>query len=140
VHLDGMRCFHHHSIIDQEYMKNCYSQADQSRNGGWLSLVSKTLFGFGQVLLSQIRDSVQQKQWDRNGKASIKIAAAEICKDAGTKKAFFDACTGSSISVSVLKILMDRIVLKTFHARAGASMAAWKRKNTARELKGSADA
>jgi hypothetical protein len=32
--LDGMRCFHHHAIIDPEYMKNCYSQADQSRNGG----------------------------------------------------------------------------------------------------------
>jgi hypothetical protein len=40
-HLDGMRCFHHHAIIDQEYMENCYSQADQSRNGAWLSLVSK---------------------------------------------------------------------------------------------------
>jgi hypothetical protein len=35
---------------------------------------------------------------------------------------------------------MDRLVLKTFHARAGASMDAWKRKNTAREVKGSADA
>jgi hypothetical protein len=40
-HLDGLRCFHHHAIIDEEYMKNCYLQADQSRNGGWLSLVSK---------------------------------------------------------------------------------------------------
>jgi hypothetical protein len=84
--LDGMRCFHHHAIIDPEYMKNCYSHTDQSRNGGWLSLVSKEFF------------------------------------------------------VSVLKSLMDRLVLKTFHARAGASMDAWKRKNTAREVKGSTDA
>jgi hypothetical protein len=53
---------------------------------------------------------------------------------------FFDACRGSSIPVSVLKMLMDRIVLKTFHAQAGASMDAWKRKNTAREVKGTADA
>jgi hypothetical protein len=43
-HLDGMRCFHHDAIIDQDYMKNCYSEADQSRNGGWLSLVSKDFF------------------------------------------------------------------------------------------------
>jgi hypothetical protein len=58
-HLDGMRCFHHHAIIDPEYMKNCYSQADQSRNGGWLSLVSKDFFEFGKVPLSQIRDNLQ---------------------------------------------------------------------------------
>jgi hypothetical protein len=80
------------------------------------------------VLLSRIRDNVQQKQWGRHGNASIKIASAAICKDAGTKKAFFEACTGSLIPVSVLKTLMDKIVLKTFHARAGASMDAWKRK------------
>mmetsp|Transcript_777 Transcript_777/g.1017 ORF Transcript_777/g.1017 Transcript_777/m.1017 type:complete len:94 (+) Transcript_777:1268-1549(+) len=35
---------------------------------------------------------------------------------------------------------MDRIVLKVFHARAGASMNAWKLKNTARVVKGSSDA
>ncbi len=35
---------------------------------------------------------------------------------------------------------MDRIVLKVFHARAGASMNAWKLKNTARAVKGSSDA
>ncbi len=35
---------------------------------------------------------------------------------------------------------MNCLVLKTIHARAGASMDAWKRKNTAREVKGSADA
>jgi hypothetical protein len=139
-HLDGMRCFHHHAIIDEEYMKNCYSQADQSRNGGWLSLVSKDYFEFGKVLLSQIRDKVQQKQWGRNGNASIKVAAEPICKDAAIKKTFFDACTGSSVPASVLQSLLDHIVLKVFHARAGASMDAWKRKNTAREVKGSADA
>jgi hypothetical protein len=139
-HLDGMRCFHHHAIIDPEYMKNCYSHTDQSRNGGWLSLVSKEFFDFGRVLLSQVRHNVRQKQWGRQGNQSIKVAAAATCKDAGTKKAFFDACTGSSIPVSILKSLMDRLVLKTFHARAGASMDAWKRKNTAREVKGSTDA
>jgi hypothetical protein len=100
----------------------------------------KRFFDFGKVLLSQIRDNVQQKHWGRHGSASIKIAATAICKDAGTKKDFFDACTGSSIPVSVLKTLIDQIVLKTFHARAGASMDAWKRKDTAREVKGSADA
>jgi hypothetical protein len=139
-HLDGMRIFHHRAIVDQEYMKNCYSQADQTRNGGWLSLVSKDYFEFGKVLLSQIRDKVQQKEWGRNGNASIKVAAEPICKDATIKKAFFDACTGSSTPVSVLQSLLDRLVLKVFHARAGASMEAWKRKNTAREVKGSADA
>jgi hypothetical protein len=91
-HLDGMRCFHHHAIIDPEYMKNCYSQADQSRNGGWLSLVSKEFFDFGKVLLCQIRDNVPQKKWGRRGNASIKIAAAAVCRDAATKKAFLDAC------------------------------------------------
>jgi hypothetical protein len=139
-HLDGMRCFHHNAIVDEEYMNHCYSQADQARNGGWLSLVSKDFFEFGKVLLSQIQDNVQQKQWARHGNASIKIAAAAICKDPATKKAFLDACTGSLIPVSVLKTLLDQTVLKTFHARAGASMDAWKRKNTAQEVKGSADA
>ena len=139
-HLDGMRCFHHHAIIDPEYLKNCYSHADQSRNGGWLSLVSKEYFEFGRVLLSQVRKNVQQKQWERQGNQSIKVAAEAICKDGGTKKAFLDASMGSSIPVSVLKSLMDRIVLKVFHARAGASMDAWKRKHTAREVKGSTDA
>jgi hypothetical protein len=139
-HLDGMRCFHHHAIIDPEYMKTCYSQADQSRNGGWLSLVSKEYFEFGRVLLSQVRHNVQQKQWDKHGNQSIKVAAEAICKDGATKEAFLEACTGSSIPVSVLISLMDRIVLKVFHARAGASMDAWKRKNTGREVKGSTDA
>ena len=139
-HLDGMRCFHHHVIIDQEYMKNCYSQADQSRNGGWLSLVSKNYFGFGRVLLSHIRDNVQQKQWGRHGNDSIKLAAEAICMDVRIKKEFFDASSASTIPVSVLKTLMNRLVLKTFHARAGASMDAWKRENTAREVKGSSDA
>jgi hypothetical protein len=139
-HLDGMRCFHHHAIIDPEYMKNCYSHTDQSRNGGWLSLVSKHFFEFGKVLLSQIRHNVREEQWSRQGNQSIKVAAAATCRDAGTRKAFFDACTGSTIPVTVLKSLMDRLVLKTFHARAGASMKAWKRKNTAREVKGSTDA
>jgi hypothetical protein len=139
-HLDRMRCFHHHAIINQEYMKNCYSQADQTRNGGWLSLVSKEYFDFGKVLLSQIRDNVQEKHWGRNGNASIEVAAAVISKNSRIKKAFLDACAGSLIPVSVLTSLMDRIVLKVFHARAGASMDAWKRKNTAREVKGSSDA
>jgi hypothetical protein len=139
-HLDGMRCFHYHAIIDPEYMKHCYSHSDQSRNGGWLSLVSKDFFEFGRVLLSQIRHNVREKQWGRQGNQSIKVAAAAVCKDAGTKKAFFEACTGSSIPASVLNSLMERIVLKVFHARAGASMDAWKKKNTAREVKGSTDA
>jgi hypothetical protein len=81
-------------------------------------------------IVSNLCLDVQQKQWGRHGNASIKIAAAAICKDAGTKKAFFDVCTGSSIPISVLKTLMDQIVLKTFHAQAGASMDAWKRKKT----------
>jgi len=33
-----------------------------------------------------------------------------------------------------------RSAMKTFHARAGASFDSWKRKNTAREVKGSSDA
>ena len=139
-HLDGMRCFHHHVIIDHEYMKNCYSHSDQSRNGGWLSLVSKRYFGFGRVLLSQVRQNVREHQWGRHGNNSIKVAAAAVCNDAGTKIAFFEASTGSSIPDSILKSLMDRIVLKVFHARAGASMDTWKRNNTAREVKGSTDA
>jgi hypothetical protein len=139
-HLDGMRCFHHHAIIDEDYMKNCYSQADQSRNGGWLSLVSKDFFEFGRVLLSHIRDNVRQEQWGRLGNESIKVVAEVICKDAAVKKAFFDACAGSSVPVPVLTSLMDRLVLKTCYARAGASMDAWKRKNTGREVKGSEDA
>jgi hypothetical protein len=92
------------------------------------------------VLLSQIQDNVQEKQWGRNGNASIKVASAVISKDAAIKKAFFDAYASSPIPVSVLQSLMDRIVLKVFHARAGASMDAWKRKNTAQEVKGSTDA
>ena len=139
-HLDGMRCFHHRALIDPEYMKHCYSQADQSRNGGWLSLVSKEFFNFGKVLLKKIRESVQQDHWGRHGNASIKMAAKAICSDVATKKAFLDACMGSPIPVSALKSLMDRIILKVFHARAGASMNAWKRKNTARQVKGSTDA
>jgi hypothetical protein len=135
-----MRCFHYHAIIDHEYMQNCYSYSDQSRNGGWLSLVSKEFFEFGRVLLSHIRENVQQKQWGGHGNESIKVAAKVICKDAAVENAFFDACTGSSIPPSVLKSLMDRLVLKTFHARAGASMDAWKRENTGREVKGSSDA
>jgi hypothetical protein len=100
----------------------------------------KRFFDFDKVLLSQIQDNAQQKQWGRHGNALIKIAAAAICKDAGTKKAFFDARTGSLIPLSVLQTLMDRIVLKTFHAQAGASMDAWKKKNMAWEVKGSANA
>ena len=139
-HLDGMRCYHHHAIIDPEYLKNCYSDSDQSRNGGWLSLVSKEYFEFGKVLLSQVRHNVRDQQWGRQGNRSIKVAAAAVCRDGRTKKAFFDACSGSSIPFSVLNSLMDRLVLKVFHARAGASMDAWKRRNTAREVKGSTDA
>jgi hypothetical protein len=37
-HLDGMRCFHHQAVLDkEEHMKNCCSQACQSRNGGQAS-------------------------------------------------------------------------------------------------------
>jgi hypothetical protein len=93
-----------------------------------MSLVSKHYFGFGKVLLSHIRDNVQQKQWGRHGNDSIKVAAEAICMDVAVKKAFFDACSASTIPVSVLKTLMDRLVLKTFHARAGASMDAWEEK------------
>jgi hypothetical protein len=139
-HLDGMRCFHHHALIDQEYMQHCYSQADQSRNGGWLSLVSKDYFHFGKVLLEKIRETVQQDHWGRHGNASIQIAAKAICKNAAIKKAFFDSSVDAVIHASALQSLMDRIVLKVFHARAGASMNAWKFKNTARVVKGSSDA
>jgi hypothetical protein len=139
-HLDGMRCFHHHAIINPECMKNCHSQSDQSRNRGCLSLFSKECFKFGKVLLSQMQDDVREKQWEREGNQSIKVAAAATCRDTGTKKAFFDACTGSALPVSVLKSLTARMAMKTFHARAGASMDSWKRKNTARDVKGSSDA
>jgi hypothetical protein len=101
---------------------------------------SKEYFEFGRVLLSQVRHNVQQKQWDKHGIQLIKVAAEAICKDGATKEAFLEACTGSSIPVSVLVSLIDRIVLKVFHARAGASMDALKRKNTGREVKGSTDA
>jgi hypothetical protein len=99
----------------------------------------KFFFDFGKVFLSQIRVNVQQKQWGRHVNASIKIAGTAI-RDAGTKKSLFDTCRGSSIPVSALKSLMDRIILKTFRAQAGASMDAWKRRNTACEVKGSVDA
>jgi hypothetical protein len=79
-------------------------------------------------LISDPRDNVQQKQWGRQGNAAIQFVATAIGRDAGTKKALFGVCRGSSIPVSVLNFLMDQIILKTFHARAGASMDAWKRK------------
>jgi hypothetical protein len=139
-HLDQMRCFHHHALIDTEYMKNCYAQADQSRNGGWLSLVSKDYFSFGKVLMQKIRDNVQQKEWAKHGNDSIQKAAAAISGDAGIKTAFFDASIGSPISCPALQSLMEQIVVKTFHARVAASMNTWKRNNTAREVKGSTDA
>jgi hypothetical protein len=72
--------------------------------------------------LSQIQDTVPQNQWGRHGNASTKVAATAICRDAVTKKALFDPYTGSSIYISVLKSWMGRIVLKTFHTGAGASM------------------
>lgn len=99
-HLDGMRCFHHHAIIDLEYMQHCYSQADQSRNGGWLSRVSKYYFHFGKVLLENIRDMVQQDHWGRHGAASIQITAKAICKNTAISKAFFDSCGRSVIAAS----------------------------------------
>ena len=55
------------------------------------------------------------------------------------QKAFFDACEGSALPIPILKALMDQLVMKTFHARAGASFDSWK-KNTARKVKGSLDA
>jgi hypothetical protein len=84
---------HPHAIIDQECVRNCSSQADQSGNGGWLSVVSKDFFEFGEVLLSQTQDNVQQKHGERHGNASIKVAAEAIYKDVANKKAFFDAFT-----------------------------------------------
>ena len=120
-------------------MLNCYSKADQSRNGGWLSLVSKKFFSFGKVLLAQIRDSVGQKQWSQNGNESIKLAAAKVCGNVDIKRAFLDACSGSPTAALPLVSLMCQLVLKTFHARAGASMKAWKIKNTGRRVKGSSD-
>jgi hypothetical protein len=81
----------------------------------------------------------KQDHWGRHGNASIQIAAKAICKNAAIKKAFFDSCVGSAIPNSALQLLMDQTVLKVFHARAGASMNAWKSKNTARAVKGSSD-
>ena len=107
-HLDNMRCFHHdNAIIDPDYMQNCYSHTDQSRNGGWLSLVSKEYFFFGKVLLARVRHSVREKQWERQRDQSIKVAAAATCSDAGTKKAFFEARKSSTLPIPVLKSLMD---------------------------------
>jgi hypothetical protein len=83
-HLDGMRCFHHHPPVDPECMQHCCSQADQSGNGGWLSLVSKDHFHFGKVLLEKSLDTVQQDHWGRHGNASIQIAPKAICKNAAT--------------------------------------------------------
>jgi hypothetical protein len=120
-HLDGMRCFHHHALIDPEHMQHCCSQADESRHGGWLSLVSKDCFHFGKVLLKNIQD-----HWGRHGNASIQIAAKAICKNAAIKKGFFDSCAGSATPDSALQLLMDQTVLKVFHAWAGASVNAWK--------------
>jgi hypothetical protein len=140
-HLDGMRCFHHHALVDPEHMQHCYSQADQSRNGGWLSLVSKDHFHFGKVLLEKIRDTVQQAR--SLGKAWQCIdpnCSQGNLQKCGDQKSFFDSCAGSVIPDSALQSLMDQTVLKVFHARAGASMNAWKSKNTDRAVKGSSDA
>ena len=63
-----------------------------------------------------------------------------ISGDVGIKTAFFDASKGSSISRPALQSLMEKIVVKTFHARVAASMNTWKRNNAAREVKGSTDA
>jgi hypothetical protein len=98
----------------------------------WVALSCvKQHFAFGKVCSCQMRDDAQHKQWGRgHGNALINLAAgAAICKDAATKMAPVAAwCTGSSTPVLVLKSLMDRAVLKTFHAQAGASMDAWKGK------------
>ena len=122
-----------------EYMKNYYSQADQSRNGGWLSLVSKEYFQSGMLLLEKIRYSVQQNHWGRHGNGLILIAAKTISKNAEIRKAFFDSCGGSEVAASSLQSLMDQMVLKVFHAHVGASMKAWKVQNTSRAAKGLLD-
>ena len=70
----------------------------------------------------------------------MEIAAKAMSENEAIKKAFFDACGGSGVPASSpLQSLLDRLVLKVFHARAGASMKAWKLKHTSRAVKGSSD-
>ena len=86
--------------------------------------------------MKTIRDTLQQDQWGRHGNASMQLAAKVVCNNnAAVKKAFFDSCGGSEIVPSSLESLMDQLVLKVFHARAGASLKAWKVSNTSRGVK-----
>ncbi len=97
-------------------------------------LISQEMAG-GYLLFQQVNFTldryswkISETHWGRHGNASIQIAAKAICTNAAIKKTFFDSCVGSVIPASALQSLMDRIVLKVFHARAGASMNAWKLK------------
>mmetsp|Transcript_2821 Transcript_2821/g.4552 ORF Transcript_2821/g.4552 Transcript_2821/m.4552 type:complete len:207 (-) Transcript_2821:404-1024(-) len=85
--LDSMRIFHNKAIVYVEYMRECYSAADQSRNGGWLSLVSKQYFPFGKILLNEIRFSVNS-QWTRRGNKTVEVAVEKIM-NSNVVSAFF---------------------------------------------------
>ena len=69
----------------------------------------------------------------------MQLAGKAVCNNAAVKKAFFDSCGGSEIAPSSLQSLMDQLVLKVFHAQAGASLKAWKVNNTSRAVKGLSD-
>ena len=119
-------------------MRDCYASSDVVRDGGWLSLISKNFFAFGQILMQEIRLSIEG-QWIRRGNATVKIAMEKLTSNSLIKLKFLESCAEVPLSDKMKYSVFTKLVKKAFHSRVEASLRVYKEQNTDRHVDGAND-
>jgi len=138
AYLEGMRVFHDRAVLDEEYMRECYSLFHRMINNGWLTLVSKALFPFGRNLMRKIRDVCNDKAIRQHGNQSSIKAFEQLMGDSQLEEQFYLA-HGDGVGRPLKRKVYCKLVKKVFHARFGAEFDKFKEKHTGRHVKGCQD-
>jgi hypothetical protein len=127
-----MRYKHTQAIVDTEYMANRYSTADQFRNRGGLTLVSKAYWDVGDKIVSKVRLLVNEESIGKNGNAGANIACQKMTSDASLMKEFLSCDLNSSLAKEIRVTIFESIIRKVLNAVTGHEYRQYRSKHTGR--------
>jgi hypothetical protein len=100
-------------------MANRYSTADQFRNRGGLTLVSKAYWDVGDKIVSKAQFLVNEESISKNGNAGAKIARKKMMSDASLMKEFMSCDLNSCLAKKRRVATFQSIIRKVLKAVTG---------------------
>jgi len=118
--LEEMSYTHVQALLDDDYMRQCYSTTDSIMNRGHLTLISPQYYQFGESLLTELR-KFDSSFIRKHGNNSVGMRFEDLKGNADLRLLFLDCAKNTLSGANRRSILLvyGKLLSKTFNAFTG---------------------